>query len=534
MKQVAKAVKTEQKHIRAAISNVGRDLPSGKAFKMLLGGRGHYRKTFRHRQGNNQYLDVVGRSLLPAVILSSPAQGDMLLNLPLNAHLMRAAALDHIAQLYEQESVQGLSIHAPPAGATTDASVHVMMVDRDPADGVPSGQAAIDYAINHNGVMFATREGGILNVPRAKLKGWRFIDATDGSPSDKRLTQSGVFRLFCETGASSSATLALWMSYHLRFKERSIDPETSTSGPGPSLSLENSTAASLSTANPFGFAVSGLDFDHSELKNAGFPVHLGWDGSGSIIQLRALELGIRPDFLMVAAYVSGTATGGAWTLTQSGTSTHAAYETSSGTNTAARCNFYLFTLNAPATSGSLIAGNVVNDCRGGVLNPARLVTTADVLSAANPGWEIRFSIGTFTTPTSARVHILPLRGNGSLSYSIFGPGTLQHAAVRQAAESKEERPITDIMRDLQRQQDDKVLVLQARLADALRAIDEKQQSGDGWRRRPSLDDAPPSPRAPTSSTSDGYVLARLDECKETPRHSKHLTGLPQPRAGLRP
>lgn len=435
-KEVKQAEKKIEKQIvQAAASNVGRDLPSHASYhRSLISAKTHNRaqKRFRYRRGGVQILHIVGKTLLAAPTLASPSQGAVVLTLNINPHQLLAKVLNVEASLWELDEFTGLTFHCPAAAATTDASVLVMYVDLDPVDSTPSGQEAVDNAMNHGGTMFATRNGGILSVGRRKLTatGWKYVDAGDNSTADKRQTQAGVFRLLVETGASSTATLPVWATYSVAFKERALDVGV---GPtmGQGLMLRNTTTASILTGNPLGWDANVL-LNSAPMTNVGAPVTIGKDNSGSVLQLLQRDGWREGTVLAVSVYSAATDTKCSWTTSDHGMTPITSFLTSIGTSTAARANTFFFTIDAPVTAGYYTGSHTVLRVANGSIGPAHLATSSELISVANPGWDVRFSVDAVSTPTDVIAFISVLRNSSTqLALDCFGPATLEYAAAQE-------------------------------------------------------------------------------------------------------
>ncbi len=505
----------ERKVARSAVSNVGSGLPGANHFTRFLGGPPRRRRIKTYgRRGNVNVLSVVGQALLTVPVLNNPSQGDVLVTRDINPHKLGAAALAKEADLWELDEAAGLAFHVPPASNTSDASVLVAAVDLDCTDLWPTGQASIDNALNHGGIMFATRNGATLHVPRRKLTatGWKFVDMPDSAPATRRQTNSGTFRLIAETGAGSTASVPIWITYHFVFKERALDFDGYASA-GSALGIDNTTDAQLTAANPFGWGASGAFISLSGFANCGFPVYIGNDGAHSRLQIRLKDVPVKPDYLLVTCQRVATDCKGTWTLTQYGTSVGVTLDAPVATSMTSRCVTWVFALGTPVTTGDANPWTL-QTVAGGQLSAPRTSTSGDMLSASNPGWEITFSLDSVSTPTDTFVLLMPFKSS-AVSFDEFGPGTLQYDAQRAVARGESKHSVQETMAQMQRVRDDTVAILKAKLA-----LSEAQ--------RPIPDE--PMVRGPhVCATLEPWSLVQPPEVKETPKRAS----APQLRAGVR-
>ncbi len=424
--------KVEKQIVQAAASNVGRGLPSANHFERLSTGlNGHSRRRFRYRKANREMMDVVGQSLLAAPTLNSPSQGQVVLQLDLNPHLLGAAAVNIEAGLWELDEIVGFTAHIPAAAATSDPSVLVAYVDIDPVDSTPTGQPAIDNAMNHNGIMFATRNGGVLRVPRSKLRatGWKYIDQGDASTADRRQTRQGVFRLLVETGGSS-ATIPVWCTYHIRFKERALDIASGPVANNTMLAVTNTTTAQITTTNPLGFGTSGLAIASSSATHLSGRVTLFTDGVISGIILRQRDGFKQGQLLHITHTQAATDCKGTWSVADVAMTNVYQRVPTAATSIAQRVSEWLYRLDAPSAAATTYSGTLNEVSANGVVSAARAIASADQLGPASPGWIFVLAIDAVSTPTVASTCFAMLQDTGTTEdLDRFGPATLQYQAA---------------------------------------------------------------------------------------------------------
>lgn len=442
-KAKAEVKKVEKAIAHNVLSKVGKgphtalfERMMGHGHKKKMGGRGRYR--------NGQEEVFVCRSKLTNLTISNTNnQGDLLLKLQLNpkmlALLVRVLAIEE--QLWENFVRIDGAIHVIPSVAYTSVTTLVHYVDKDPTDKTPTGPAAVDSALNHNGKDFALKEGGSCNF---HFSGKYFVDGSSDSiqtGADVRQQVPGTYRLMVDVkpGAATTETVAIWATFKVHFKNRQLDTvETPVGGASGCLSVRSANATNIVATDPLGLGCVNTSalfptYPYTNQVAAGVQLFVGTDGTGTVI---GFPQDLRYSGKIFALTLWGTAAT-SWATTYSAAYNATTVEAAAGA--AGTTGVYRRTFLFDGSSGSsyyqvTFTGNAMQH-----FYEDGTVATRNA-GPYNVWHYVRFT-GTFTGATASTMSIEIVNNTASTlmrNWQLLGPGTLENKIYREALEQKYE------------------------------------------------------------------------------------------------